>query len=88
MFIIEETEIAKAVERAKSFHPKVRMISFGQYAVSGSQGEHLVRCFRDERGYKVIDCDCNTRDGIACRCGMAAASLHIGVASQRQRLAA
>lgn len=88
MFTIEETEIAKAIERAKKFHPKVRMITFGQYAVTGSQGEHVVRCFRDERGYKVVDCDCKTRDGLACRCGMAAVSLHIGLASQRQRCAA
>ena len=88
MFTIEETEIAKAIERAKKFHPKVRMISFGRYAVTGSQGEHVVRCFRDERGKKVVDCDCKTRDGLACRCGMAAVSLHIGLAGQRLKRAA
>lgn len=53
MFTLEETEIAKAIDRAKQFHPKVRMIAFGQYAVTATKGEHIVRCFRDERGYKA-----------------------------------
>jgi hypothetical protein len=84
MFTLEETEIAKAIDRAKQFHPKVRVIAFGQYAVTATKGEHIVRCFRDERGYKTIDCDCKTRDGVACRCGIAAVSLHIALASQRR----
>lgn len=84
MFTIEETDIAKAVDRAKQFHPKVKIITFGQYTVTATQGEHFVRCFRDERGYKTIDCDYKTRDGLACRCGMAAVSLHIALAAQRR----
>jgi hypothetical protein len=84
MFTLEETEIAKAIDRAKQFHPKVKMITFGQYAVSATKGEHVVRCFRDERGYKAVDCDCKTRNGVACRCGIAAVSLHIALAAQRR----
>jgi hypothetical protein len=84
MFTLEETEIAKAIERAKQFHPKVRMITFGQYAVTATKGEHVVCCYRDEQGQKVVDCDCKTRDGLACRCGVAAVSLHIGIAALRR----
>ncbi len=37
MFTIEETDIANAIEKAKVLHPKVRMIEFGKYEVTGSQ---------------------------------------------------
>lgn len=88
MFILKSKEvIQRAIERAKAFHPKVRMIRFGEYAVTASRGEHVVRCYRDPTGRKVIDCDCPTRDGLACRCGVAAAALHIGLARQRQAFA-
>ncbi len=80
MFIIEQTEISKAVERAKELHPKVRMVTFGLYEVTGSQGNaYAVRCWR-ESGQKAVDCTCPTRDGVACKHGMAAVSLHIAVA--------
>jgi hypothetical protein len=76
MFIIEETEIAKAIDRARELHPKVRMVRFGWYEVTGSTGRtYAVRCWR-ERGQKIVDCTCATRDGIACKHGMAAVPLH------------
>ncbi len=84
MFTLETTEISKAIERARQFHPKVRMIEFGRYAVTASQGEHVVRCYRDSQGRKIVDCDCLTRDGIACRCGVAVLPLHIAMAAQRR----
>lgn len=84
MFTLETTEIAKAIDRAKQLHPKVRMIAFGKYEVSGSKGNsYIVNCYRD-RGQKVIDCACKTQDGIACKHGMAAVSLHICMAAQRR----
>lgn len=83
MFRLEETEIARAIESAKKLHPTVRVLSFGRYTVSGSKGNaYVVRCYRDEFG-KVIDCECKTRDGVACKHGMAAVSLHIWLAEQR-----
>ena len=83
MFIIEETDIAKAIERAKALHPKVKMISFGVYSVTGSKGNsYIVRCQRQSIG-KVVDCTCNTRDFTACKHGLAAVSLHIAVARMR-----
>jgi hypothetical protein len=84
MFIIEETEIAKAIQRAKELHPSVKMLRFGEYKVSGGKGStYTVRCFR-HNGEKAVDCTCATRDGVACKHGMAAVSLHIGLARQRR----
>jgi hypothetical protein len=83
MFTLETTEISKAIDNAKALHPKVKMLSFGQYQVSGSKGNaYVVRCYRDN-GQKVVDCACPTRDGIACKHAMAAVSLHIEVARRR-----
>ena len=59
------------------------MIRFGEYSVTGSKGNsYIVRCYRD-RGQKVVDCACKARDGVACKHGMAAVSLHIALAGQR-----
>jgi hypothetical protein len=85
MFTLETTEISNAIDRAKALHPKVSMIRFGEYAVTGSKGNsYTVRCYR-ERGQRVVDCACPTRDGVACKHGMAAVSLHIAVAARAQR---
>jgi hypothetical protein len=76
MFIIERTEIAKAIENAKALHPKVRMVRFGLYEVTGSTGNtYIVRCWRDRAG-KTVDCSCATRDGVACKHGMAVVPFH------------
>lgn len=83
MFTIETTELKGAIERAKALHPKVSMVRFGEYLVSGSAGGYYtVRCFRDNR-HKVVTCTCRTRDGIACKHGMAAVSLHIAMAARQ-----
>jgi hypothetical protein len=84
MFIIEETKIDRAIDRAKELHPKVRMIEFGTYAVSGSKGtEYMVKCFR-AAGQKVVACTCKTRNGTACKHGVAALLLHIHMAARRR----
>ena len=47
MFRLEETEIAKAIQRARELHLMVRIIKFGEYLVSESRGNrHTVRCYR------------------------------------------
>lgn len=83
MFILEETSIAKATQRARELHPIVRIIGFGKYTVTGSQPGSLytVTCGRDQYGQKVVNCTCKTRDGIACKHGMAAVALHIYMAT-------
>jgi len=83
MFTLEMADVSRAIERVKQFHPKVKMVRFGEYEVTGSNGSHRVRCYRDERGRKAVECDCLTRDGLACRCGVAAVSLHVAVAAMR-----
>ncbi len=76
MFIIEKTEIAKAIENARLLHPVVLMVRFGLYTVTGSKGNtYTVRCWRDAQG-KNVDCSCATRDDVACKHGMAAVPLH------------
>jgi hypothetical protein len=84
MFIIEETRIEKAIERAKDLHPKVRMIKFGEYIVSSSKAgvQYIVKCFR-AANQKVVACSCPAKNGVACKHGMAAVSLHVGLARQR-----
>jgi uncharacterized Zn finger protein len=82
MFILRNAaQISKAVENAKQLHPKVRMIEFGEYAVTGSKGTiYTVLCYRvgDE---KIVDCNCPAR--VPCKHSAAALSLHIAVARQR-----
>jgi hypothetical protein len=81
MFVLEKTEMTRAIERARRLHPRVSVIRFGVYAVTASRGRHIVRCYRDESGQKIVDCDCQTRDGIACRCGVAVLPLHLYLAT-------
>jgi hypothetical protein len=83
MFRLEEAEISKAIDRCRELHPTVRVIAFGEYSVTGSKPDSLytVHCFRDEQGYKTVDCSCRTRDGVACKHGMAAVALHIYLAT-------
>lgn len=87
MFRLEETEIAKAIDRCRELHPTVRVTdTYGVYMVTGSQPHTLykVSCYRDPEGFKTVDCTCKTRDGVACKHGVAALALHIYCAAVRQ----
>lgn len=78
-------QMAKAIERAKARHPRVTVKKFGEYQVTGSAGNlYTVRC--EKRGtVKVIDCECVAgKFGTPCFHAMAAASVHIGIASMRK----
>ncbi len=48
MFILKSKEqLTKAIENAKALHPKVKMVEFGEYEVSGSKGNtYTVLCYR------------------------------------------
>ncbi len=85
MFIVTTKEqLGKAIERAKALHPKVRVRSFGEYEVTGSNGNtYTVKCYRDDKNQKVVECGCPTRNGIACKHGVAALPVHIHLATQR-----
>jgi uncharacterized Zn finger protein len=83
VFNLETTELDRAIQKAKALHPKVRMIRFGEYQVSGSKGNnYTVKCYRFF-GEKVIDCTCRTKDGVACKHGVSALILHLHVAATR-----
>ncbi len=83
MFALETTDLTRAIQNAKALRPKVRMVCFGEYKVTGSKGnEYTVKCSRFF-GEKVIECSCRTRDGIACKHGVSALPLHLHVAAQR-----
>lgn len=78
-------DVARAIERAKARHPRVKVKKFGEYQVTGSAGRlYTVRCER--RGaVKVVDCDCVAGQfGTPCFHAMAAACVHIGIARMRQ----
>ena len=82
MFILRNKEqITKAIENARALHPKVKMVEFGEYAVTGSKGNtYTVLCYRaaDE---KIVDCNCPAR--VPCKHAVAAIALHVAVARQR-----
>ena len=83
MFNLETTEITRAIKNAKALHPKVKMVRFGEYQVSGSKGNnYTVKCYRFF-GEKFVECNCKTRDGVACKHGIAAVTLHLHVAATR-----
>ncbi len=84
MFNLQTPSIEPAITNAKALHPKVKMIEFGKYEVAGSKSGsfYTVKCYR-QFGEKIVECTCKTRDGIACKHGVAAVSLHIAMAAQR-----
>ena len=83
MFALETTDLSRAIQNAKALHPKVKMLRFGEYMVTGSKGnEYTVKCYRFF-GEKVVECSCKTRDGIACKHSVSALPLHLHVAAQR-----
>lgn len=81
MFVLQSKEqIGKAIENAKALHPKVRMIKFGEYAVTGSKGNtYTVLCYR-AAGQKIVDCSCPAR--VPCKHAAAALPLHIHLAAR------
>lgn len=84
MFALETTDLSRAIQNAKALRPKVRMICFGEYKVTGSKGnEYTVKCYRFF-GEKVVDCNCKTRDGIACKHAASVIMLHLHVAATRR----
>jgi predicted nucleotidyltransferase component of viral defense system len=85
MFRLEDTEIAKAVDRCKEVKPTVRVVSFGEYTVTSSKNDgttYTVKCYRDQQGFKTIDCNCKAgeRDHV-CFHAMAAVALHLYMAA-------
>ena len=82
MFILKsKQQLTRAIENAKALHPKVRMVEFGEYEVSGSKGNtYTVLCYRAGDN-KIVDCNCPSR--VPCKHSAAALALHVHVAARR-----
>jgi hypothetical protein len=82
MFILKsKQQLTKAIENARALHPKVRMIEFGEYEVTGSKGNtYTVLCYRSG-GEKIVDCNCPSR--VPCKHSAAALQVHVYMAARR-----
>ena len=88
MFILKGIEqLEKAIAKAKKVRPRVEFDRFGRYRVSGSKGGYYtVICRKDDRGIKAVECGCKGGEqGLVCYHAVAALSLHVGLARQRQK---
>lgn len=86
MFILkDEKQIERAVTKARTIKPRVRIIGFGLYEVRGSKGNaYLVRCKRDNRGYKTVGCNCEGGSkGFVCYHAAAAIGIHVVMAESK-----
>ena len=87
MFILKSQEqLTKAIERAKAYKPRVKVVEFGLYNVTGETGQnYLVDCHKDAQGRRVVDCNCKgAQRGYICKHAPAALQVHIYRAAQRQ----
>jgi uncharacterized Zn finger protein len=82
MFILRSRQqLTKAIENARALHPKVRMVEFGEYEVTGSKGAiYTVLCYR-LGGEKIVDCNCPSR--VPCKHSAAALQVHVYMAARR-----
>lgn len=89
MFILQdEKQLENAIKKAKKVHPKVNVLEFGKYMVTGSKGNlYTVVCRKDERtSKKVVACSCLAADkGLPCYHSAVAIAQHIYMAQNRQQ---
>lgn len=89
MFILrEEKQLENAIKKAKKVHPKVKILDFGKYMVTGSKGNlYTVVCRKDERtNQKVIACSCLAAEkGLACYHSAVAIAQHMYLAENRRQ---
>ncbi len=88
MYILKnENQIQNAIKRAKQIKPKVKVISFGKYLVTGSKGNlYTVVCRKDERtNNKVVQCSCKAAERcMPCFHSAVAIAQHIYLAGNQQ----
>jgi hypothetical protein len=86
MFILKSlNQLEKAVTKARTVKPIVRIISFGLYAVQGSTGNfYTVECKRNEQGEKVVSCECRgASKGLVCFHSASVLELHCTLAKHK-----
>ncbi len=88
MFILrDQNQLQNAISRAKVIRPKVKVLSFGKYLVTGSNGNlYTVVCRKDERtNQKVISCSCKAAElNLPCFHSAVAIAQHIYLAGIQQ----
>ena len=89
MFILKNLDqLEKAVTKAKTVKPIVRMIQFGKYAVQGSKGNfYTVECYRNDKGEKVVACECKGATRGVCYHSCSVLELHCTLAKHRTAVA-
>ncbi len=86
MFILKSlNQLEKAVTKARTVKPIVRIIAFGVYAVQGTKGNfYTVECKRNERNEKVVSCECKgASKGLVCFHSASVLELHCTIAKHR-----
>jgi hypothetical protein len=91
MIKLEINKMAKAIERAKTVRPRVKVINADAriFAVTGSKGDVYTVRFAVANGHKLAECDCKAgQTGMMCFHVAAAASVNIAVQSMRRQATA
>jgi hypothetical protein len=86
MFILKSlNQLEKAVTKARTVKPIVRIKSFGVYSVRGSKGNfYTVECKRNEQGEKVVICECvGASKGLVCFHSASVLELHCTLAKHK-----
>lgn len=88
MFILKSKEqLERAINKARSVKPFLRVLSFGCYQVRNSKGNdfYTVLCKRDRLGNKTVACNCKGGErGLPCYHAASALGIHVVMAEQRQ----
>lgn len=87
MLNLEPKAMHNAIEKAKTIHPKVRIINADErrYAVTGSRGAAYTVHFVVANGRKLAECDCAAgRKGMMCFHVAAAAQANVMVQGMRE----
>ncbi len=88
MFILESAaQLQNAILKAKKTRTTVKFIEFGVYSVKGTKGNfYTVEC-KKVGNEKQVSCNCKAGQSVkplVCFHSVAALSLHVGLARQRQ----
>src|SRR5215813_13805298 len=90
MIKLQADKMQKAIERAKSIRPRVRVINADEraYSVTGSRGDAYTVKFAVVNGLKLAECDCKAgQSNQVCYHLTAAAQVNIMAQSMRQQTA-
>lgn len=84
MIKLDSKTMSKAIAKAKTVHPRVRVISGADrtYSVTGTKGDNYTVRFAVANGHRLAECDCPARG--LCYHIAAASQVNVMVQSMRQ----